>query len=557
MSRDEIGTIKARTASPQTLRFLKATDASNRPTQSHDRRMGTETTLMRRQFAMQNGDQVARWQQQQQEQAEMEGDFVEQDCRSLRTRFLAAQKTAAARARPDGRTHRGGHGHWIEDDTSDEMSTCTATGHGRSSQASSTHSRSHSSFTDDADDDTYEDFDIAKLPQNLKQRLVLMQERRAAGETLRRVPRPPQPSGDTEDDGLAIESGRLKLRNVFARRSDNLGGQLRQHAGPPAGDAAYGEEGLILATDRHTWRAVSSPTRVRQRPHEYARAAIERSRATVRHTRAKTCDDGLEGSPQLANPTIGLSGDSPVVNRTPADLEGKHALLHRFAERDPPGSCSRDRSIRKRESTTATKDGRTRATARGQRQRERGTPNLIANLNSMAAPKTVKDMQYDPVQKVWNGNAEALDVFRQVDEPPRRPVLIRGAPTTEQASQKLGGTMVFDTAQMRWITRNGEAEADPFDGMSSDEESPDMHSSLHDRSFGTIRTSSRGNPSVLSGSTMEEFPVGEEFDVGPSFIRRQRDADRGWRTAVAGWTRPIDASQRHEDMWELFRLLHD
>ncbi|KAI4123619.1 MAG: hypothetical protein LQ341_007177, partial [Variospora aurantia] len=47
----------------------------------------------------------------------------------------------------------------------------------------------------------------------------------------------------------------------------------------------------------------------------------------------------------------------------------------------------------------------------------------------------------------------------------------------------------------------------------------------------------------------EEWPVGEEFDVGPEFVRRQRTEEEKWRRKVEGWVGKAVRDQA-DDEWK-------
>jgi hypothetical protein len=100
--------------------------------------------------------------------------------------------------------------------------------------------------------------------------------------------------------------------------------------------------------------------------------------------------------------------------------------------------------------------------------------------------------------------------------------------------------MVFDPRQMRWLklgpsSRHGDPlspqddEDDPFAGL--DDLKDDENK---------VTVGAGGAPSVTSGfgdSAKMDDPsfVGEEFDLGPGFIRRQREEEAVWRRRVDGW----------------------
>lgn len=60
-----------------------------------------------------------------------------------------------------------------------------------------------------------------------------------------------------------------------------------------------------------------------------------------------------------------------------------------------------------------------------------------------------------------------------------------------------------------------------------------------------------GASSATGGAAQTEEPtfVGEEFDVGPSFIRRQREEENIWRKRTEGWVSSIRENGEHRGGW--------
>lgn len=106
--------------------------------------------------------------------------------------------------------------------------------------------------------------------------------------------------------------------------------------------------------------------------------------------------------------------------------------------------------------------------------------------------------------------------------------------------------MVFDPRRMCWLKlgpgagANGdplspsatEDEEDPFAGIDDipDEKSP-APPGARDSSGPGFGSSSTG----AGTENMQALVVGEEFDLGPDFIRRQREEEGNWRRRVEGW----------------------
>jgi hypothetical protein len=116
---------------------------------------------------------------------------------------------------------------------------------------------------------------------------------------------------------------------------------------------------------------------------------------------------------------------------------------------------------------------------------------------------------------------------------PPRPALI--SQISAPRGVQYDGRMVFDPVKMTWL-KAPRHPTDPRSPMSVDmDEEEDPFAGLDDL---------KDNESVAGGANgagggdhNNDDPafVGEEFDVGPSFIRRQRDEEAIWRRRVEGW----------------------
>ncbi|RFU24901.1 hypothetical protein B7463_g11431, partial [Scytalidium lignicola] len=117
-------------------------------------------------------------------------------------------------------------------------------------------------------------------------------------------------------------------------------------------------------------------------------------------------------------------------------------------------------------------------------------PQLIKPLSNLNNPKSVKGMFYNPVTFRWEGNENDLTPF---DVP-------ASSPTT--ASTPQDGFDAFDD------------EEDVFKNVPDLENPP----SKEDDAGG-------GANGKKSEGLKDEWLVGEEFDVGPKFVRRQREEE--------------------------------
>lgn len=130
-------------------------------------------------------------------------------------------------------------------------------------------------------------------------------------------------------------------------------------------------------------------------------------------------------------------------------------------------------------------------------------------------------MFYNPKTFKWEGNDEVMAHFDAAVSSPPRPALISNVNTCKKSIQVVNG-MVFDPEQMCWVklSDDAESEADPFEGLDD----------LEDASTKSASVSGTG---FMHGPG--HFSVGEEFDVGRQFIKRQRDEEVKWRQQVQGW----------------------
>ena len=168
-------------------------------------------------------------------------------------------------------------------------------------------------------------------------------------------------------------------------------------------------------------------------------------------------------------------------------------------------------------------------------------------------------MTYNPRTFCWEGNEQTLEDFdRHQAVTPPRPALITNINTNASGISKgiqVVGGMVFDPQLMCWLKAPGdnedESDSDPFEGM--------------DDLLDEVVSIDGTNVSGL-GTNFGEFIVGEEFDVGPEFVRRQREEEERWRRRIDGWVGGSLASLtglRGENgdlmkrRWELWNMVVD
>ncbi|KAF2182714.1 hypothetical protein K469DRAFT_585452 [Zopfia rhizophila CBS 207.26] len=234
-----------------------------------------------------------------------------------------------------------------------------------------------------------------------------------------------------------------------------------------------------------------------------------------------------------------------------------------------------------------------------QRKRGTGQKPVLIKAMSAPMAKNEKGMTYNPIMQRWEGNEDALAPFshpntstttlalttastptfappnrhfynhdrshsishsalsavqaahaqksissRAVNigppSPPRAPALISNISTARGVQVERG--MVFDPSKMRWLklgrsSRPGDPrspsvdlddEDDPFAGLED----------LKDNDITPGTGGSTGNtPGGFGDVPQFEQPafIGEEFDLGPKFIRRQREEENVWKHRVEGW----------------------
>lgn len=161
----------------------------------------------------------------------------------------------------------------------------------------------------------------------------------------------------------------------------------------------------------------------------------------------------------------------------------------------------------------------------------------------------VKGMQYNPTTFRWEGNENALagfDTLASPRSPKTAPALITNVGAM-QGVQVVGG-MVFDPRRMCWLKL---AATQPgTDGVAIIDEDEDVFAGLEDLKDSGSKT--RGTPGTKTcdpneldgvasgddrsgGESSDEWPITEEFDVGPEFIKRQRAEEEKWKRKVDRW----------------------
>ncbi|KAI1431556.1 hypothetical protein GGR50DRAFT_689633 [Xylaria sp. CBS 124048] len=183
-------------------------------------------------------------------------------------------------------------------------------------------------------------------------------------------------------------------------------------------------------------------------------------------------------------------------------------------------------------------------------------PHLISNLGSAEDSKVINGMTYNPTTFRWEGNENVLNAFdppasspsttsqpmaRERDTATPRPVLITNINTKKEMRRI--GDMVFDPQNMCWLKIDAPAlntlhPIDPTVGFAALEEE-DPFKDIPDLEDKVTSTNGPGRVSDIR----EDWLVGEEFDVGPEFVRRQHEEEARWRRKCEKWTGKVSRDQ--------------
>ncbi|KAF7593148.1 hypothetical protein BBP40_011861 [Aspergillus hancockii] len=174
----------------------------------------------------------------------------------------------------------------------------------------------------------------------------------------------------------------------------------------------------------------------------------------------------------------------------------------------------------------------------------RGVPRSLKRIG-VQEPKSVNGMQYNPTSFRWEGNEGLIQEFEQ--SPPKSPkpapALITNVGTMQNV-QVVGG-MVFDPQRMCWLKlaplqpeTKGlvavEDDDDVFAGLGELMEKAGSSGLRHSGAYDDLGFGASGDDRSC-GDSSDEWPMTEEFDVGPEFIRRQRAEEEKWKRKVDKW----------------------
>lgn len=214
-------------------------------------------------------------------------------------------------------------------------------------------------------------------------------------------------------------------------------------------------------------------------------------------------------------------------------------------------------------------------------------PQLIKPLGNVNNPRSVKGMKYDPINYRWEGNeieVSAFDmpasatstasipvqtpraappqVYREKECSTPRPALITNI-NSAQNVQVVGG-MVFDPQRMCWLKMPGDSKraksdsGDTMDGFDALDEEEDVFKDVPDLEEGPSKESDEISGSKGEGASgLSDWLVGEEFDVGPEFVKRQREEEERWRRKCEKWTGAARDTEGNSWRWSIRDVVNE
>jgi hypothetical protein len=112
------------------------------------------------------------------------------------------------------------------------------------------------------------------------------------------------------------------------------------------------------------------------------------------------------------------------------------------------------------------------------------------------------------------------------------------------------GRMVFDPVKMKWL-KAARHSNDPRSPSEFDDDEEDPFAGIEDfKDNESVAGRSNAPGDVGSPDVQDPSFVGEEFDVGPGFIRRQREEEAIWRRRVEGWVGGLRETGEQRGGWK-------
>ena len=148
---------------------------------------------------------------------------------------------------------------------------------------------------------------------------------------------------------------------------------------------------------------------------------------------------------------------------------------------------------------------------------------------------------------------DGLNIYREKENSTPRPALIQNV-NSSQNVQVVGG-MVFDPQRMCWLKmpakeqKNKSDAGDTMDGFDAFDDDEDVFKDVPDLEDSPSKEVDEvgGRKSDGASALKDDWLVGEEFDVGPEFVRRQREEEERWRRKCEKWVGA--EKERGGDLW--------
>jgi hypothetical protein len=170
--------------------------------------------------------------------------------------------------------------------------------------------------------------------------------------------------------------------------------------------------------------------------------------------------------------------------------------------------------------------------------RWQGNENDLSPFDAPAASPSISTASMPPHML---REKEAAHLYREKENTTPRPALITNI-NSSQNVQVVGG-MVFDPHRMCWLKmpasarKDGKSDGgDTMDGFDALDEEEDVFKDVPDLEDDKEADEDVSGRTSDGGSGLkDEWLVGEEFDVGPEFVRRQREEEERWRRKCERW----------------------
>jgi hypothetical protein len=146
-----------------------------------------------------------------------------------------------------------------------------------------------------------------------------------------------------------------------------------------------------------------------------------------------------------------------------------------------------------------------------------------------------------------NVSSRAVKIAPAPVPSPPRPALISQISVPRGVQYE--GRMVFDPVKMTWL-KAPRVSNDPRSPPTEADEDEDPFAGIEDFKDDQSTTGGPGNSNGGTPNPDEPTFVGEEFDLGPSFIRRQREEEAIWRRKTEAWVGGIrDNGENKHNGW--------